>query len=222
MKDKLDIIYEDKNIIVINKKNNLLTVGTTKEKENTLYHKVSEYVKKQHKSNKIFIVHRLDKETSGIILFAKNEKVKKIFQDNWENFCKYRGYVAVVDGNIKKESDKLISYLKENSMFITYVTNENNKYAKKAITNYKVIQKNNNYSLLDINIETGRKNQIRVQLNEIGYGIIGDKKYGSKKDPIKRLGLHANKLVIYNPIIKKEMVFETEIPSLFLSLTKTS
>ncbi len=220
MKDKLDIIYEDKNIIVINKIHNLLTVGTEKEKEKTLYHKVSEYVKKQHKSNKIFIVHRLDKETSGIVLFAKNEQVKKLFQDNWDSLVKYRGYVAVVHGNVQNESDILISYLKDNSMHITYVTDEHNKYAKKAITKYKILDKNKLYSLLDIFIETGRKNQIRVQLNEIDHGIIGDKKYGTKNDPLKRLALHAYKLIIYNPILKKEMIFETKIPIPFLNLFK--
>ena len=207
---KLDIIYEDKEILVVNKPYNKLVIATSKS-NNTLYHEVREYLHK--KNQKVFIVHRLDKDTSGVILFAKNEKIKHLLQDNWNNITK-RYYVCVVNGSVKKDKDRLINYLKESKTLQVYVSDNGSK----AITNYKVIKKNNKYSMLDIFIETGRRNQIRCQLANIGYPIIGDKKYDCKVNPINRLGLHANKLVLRHPITNKEYVFESSIPNNFLKL----
>ena len=215
---KLDIIYEDKNIIVVNKPSGLLTISTEKERDKTLFHEVLTYEKKKNKNNKIFIVHRLDKDTSGIVIFAKNIKVKSLLQTNWNGLIKLRQYVAIVEGIPPKESDTLISYLYEDKTH--FVHSSNNKNGLKAITSYRVIYSNDKYSLLDINIRTGRKNQIRVQLSDIKCPIIGDKKYNSKSNPIRRLGLHANKIVMINPINNKESVFETDIPKEFISLIK--
>lgn len=209
----IDIIYEDKDIIVVNKKSGLLTISDDNINSNTLYKKVSNYVKNVNKNNKIFIVHRLDKDTSGIVLFAKNEKTKNMYQDSWNDLVIDRCYFAIVNGIMGKKEDKIKSYLKENKEKIVYVTN--NKYdGKLAITNYKVLKEKNNMSLLDINIETGRKNQIRVQMKENNTPILGDRKYGIK-DNSERMYLHAYKLSIKNPITNRVMVFETRIPDEF-------
>ena len=217
LNDNIDIIYEDKDIIVVNKPSNLLTISTTKEKEKTLYHIVSAYLKKLNKNAKVFIIHRLDKETSGIVIFAKNEKTKKLYQDNWDSLVKYRGYVALVEGIVKKENDIIIQYLKENENF--YVHPTNSKLGKKAITHYKVLKTNQQYSLLDIEIKTGRKNQIRVAMQSIGHPIIGDQKYGYDNKFTNLFGLHAYRLVIWNPVTKRIMTFQTKIPATFEKLT---
>lgn len=213
-KDKLDIVYEDKDIIVINKPTHLLTISTDNEKERTLFHKVYLYLKKKNKNNKVFVVHRLDKDTSGLIVFAKSEMVKKKLQNNWSQSI--RNYVAVVNGVVEKEKDTLRSYLKETKTLLVYSTND--KSGDLAITNYQKIMANNEYTLLSINIKTGRKNQIRVQLNDINHSIVGDKKYGIKKDPLRRLCLHANYLEFTHPITNKKMSFDIDIPNSFIKL----
>lgn len=215
-KDKLDIIYEDKSIIVVNKPSHLLTISTDNEKEKTLFHKVMMYEKKKNKNNKVFIVHRLDKDTSGLVLLAKDEKTKYTLQNNWDKDAK-RGYVAVVHGKTKHK-EVLKSYLVETKTLLVHST-QDKKLGKLAITEYEKIGENKKLTLLKINIKTGRKNQIRVQLNDHGNEIVGDKKYGENKfDPLRRLCLHANYLEVTHPITKKRMVFETDIPKEFVKL----
>ena len=207
-KDRIKILYEDKSIIVVSKPSHLLTISTENERERTMFHKIIEYERKKNKNNKIFIVHRLDKDTSGIIIFAKNERVKKILQDNWDKTKRY--YMAIVEG-IPTDKEKTIkSYLKENSRLITYTTTDSD--GKLAITKYKLIKHSKKYSLLDIEILTGRKNQIRVHMSDNKTPIIGDKKYGAKTNPINRLGLHAYKIIFTHPITKNEMVIEDKLP----------
>ena len=213
---EIDIVYEDKNIIVVNKPHNLLTIATESEKEKTLYHVVSDYVKAKNKNARIFIVHRLDKETSGLILFAKNEEVKKIYQSKWNDIVKYRGYVAVVEGKLEKKEELVKANLKENKNLKMYVSND----GIEAITKYKVIKENDKYSLVDIELKTGRKNQIRATFEYLKHPIIGDSKYSSKDNSIKRLALHAYKLIIINPVTKKEMNFTLDIPKEFKNITK--
>ena len=214
--DYIEIIYEDKDLIVVNKPCNLLTIGTVKEKEKTLYHMVSDYIKKVNKNNKIFVVHRLDKDTSGIVVFSKSEKLKEELQKDWNSIVKLRNYIAIVEGSTR-DSGTIKSYLKEKDMY-TYSTN--NKDGKLAITHYKKIKSNGKYTMLNINIETGRKNQIRVHLKEMGNLIVGDKKYGSKVNSIKRMALHADKLEFFNPKNNKIMKFKTDIPNSFKKLIK--
>ena len=206
MKKKLDLIYEDKELLVINKPAKLLTIATEKEKFHTLYHEASEYIKKQNPKNKIFIVHRLDKETSGIVIFAKNEKLKLALQNNWEECAKVREYLAVVEGKVLNQKGIIQNYLKETKTLKVFDT-KNPKSGKEAITHYQVLEHTNAYSLLKINIQTGRKNQIRVALSSIGHPIVGDKKYQSKKNPYGRLALHATKLSLLHPKLKKEYQF---------------
>ena len=151
-------------------------------------------------------------------MFAKSEKTKKLYQDNWNTIVKYRGYVAVVEGELKKQEDIITQYLTENDNYYIYPTNS--KKGKKAITCYRVLKTNKKYSLLNIEIKTGRKNQIRVAMKTIGHPIVGDYKYGSKDNSIKRLGLCANKLIVNDPINKKEFVFEIQIPNNITKIVK--
>ena len=218
-KDKLDIIYEDREIIVVNKPSKLLTISTENEKEKTLFHKVILYEKKKNKNNKIYIVHRLDRDTSGIVLFAKSEKLKRKFQDNWDELVKLREYVAVVEGQPPKNRGTVRTWLKETKTLQVYSSGRMGD-GKEAITHYRKIMGNKKYTMLDITIDTGRKNQIRVHMSDMGCPIIGDKKYHSKSDPIRRMGLHANKLVIIHPLTKKEMTFECDIPNNFIKIVE--
>lgn len=195
---KIKIIYEDKYLIIVNKTAGEFTISRDNHYDNNLYDEVKEYVKKQNPKNKIFIVHRLDKDTSGLVLFAKNEKVKYDLQRNWQNV--ERKYYAVVIGKLNETNVTLKDLLYETKDLDVVVTN-NKKIGKLAITNFDVIKNNNKYSLLDINIETGRRNQIRVQLANIGHPILGDKKYGKVK--YKRMMLEAYYLKFVHPVTKK-------------------
>ena len=213
----IDIIYEDKDIIVINKPSGLLTVATEKEKNKTAYHLVMEYLKKKNKNNRIFIIHRLDKDTSGIIMFAKNERAKHLYQNNWNDIVKKRCYYAVIDGKMENKEGTIKSYLKENGNMVYSVKDRSGKL---AITEYKVLKERKNISLLDINLKTGRKNQIRVHMKENKTPILGDLKYGEKSKLINRLALHAYKLELINPVTKKLLTFEINMPNEFKMLFK--
>ena len=212
---KLDIVYEDKYIIVINKPSHLLTISTDNEKEKTLFHQVLMYEKRKNKNNKVFIVHRLDKDTSGLVLFAKDEKIKYKLQNNWDKETK-RGYVAIVHGNVK-DKDILKSYLAETKTFVVYSTLDK-KIGKLAITEYEKVLSNKKLSLIKIKIKTGRKNQIRVQLNDNGNQIVGDKKYGSHDNRMDRLMLHNYELSFICPISNKLMEFKVDVPKIFYNL----
>lgn len=219
-KDKLDILYEDKYIIAVNKRSNYLTISTDKVIDKTLFHEVLMYERRKNKNNKVFIVHRLDRDTSGIVLFAKTMEVKNFLQDNWNSFT--REYIAVVNGKVKEKKKSLRSYLYETSDLRVFSSCDS-KRGKLAITDYELVSYANTYSLLKINILTGRKNQIRVQLNDMGNAIVGDKKYGDKKrNPIGRLALHANKLIIEHPKTHEELVIEASVPKEFYDLVKVS
>ena len=208
-----DILFEDDHIIVVNKPSGLLTIATAKEKEKTLFHIVREYLVSKDKYAKVFIVHRLDKDTSGIVVLAKDEKTKNKLQENWNEYVSLREYVAVVHGKLNKESDRIVQHLKETKTNLVYVSRD--KDGKEAITNYKVIKENDLYSMVSITLETGRKNQIRVAFNTLHHPIVGDKKYSNIKDNESRLYLHANRLKMYYPEIKKDILFETATPNEF-------
>lgn len=215
-KGKMNILYEDKYIIIINKPAHLLTISTEKEKNRTLFSYVYDYLKKKNKNNKVFIVHRLDKDTSGIVMFAKDEKTKFYLQDNWDSFK--RNYVAIVEGKVKNKKGVLKSYLQETKTLYTYSVNDKN--GKLAITEYEKVLENNQYTMLSLNLKTGRKNQIRVQLSDMGNPIVGDKKYGAKKNPIRRMALVANTLEFIHPKTHEKIVIDIDIPSSFIQLFK--
>lgn len=215
----LSILYEDHDIIVVDKAAGLLTVSTYREKEKTAFYLLNNYVKKGNYKSKssVFIVHRLDRETSGVLVFAKSERVKRFLQDNWQDFTKL--YVAIVHGKLLEKEGEITSYLLENKAHRMYSTKDTEKgiFAK---TGYKVVKESNNFSLLEINLFTGKKNQIRVHLAEKGNPIVGDKMYGKQDKGIKRLALHAETLTINHPYTKEKITFKANFPSYFKSLIK--
>jgi len=205
----LDILYEDEYLIVINKPCGLLSISNDKEKDITAYRMVSDYVKSNNKKNFIFVVHRLDQETSGVLLFCKNEKIRDRLQENWNTIVKKRGYIALVDGKMNGKGT-IRSFLMEDRRQFVYSSKSNQ--GKEAITHYSVIKNNNNYSMLQVFIDTGRRNQIRVHLSEHGFPIVGDKKYRCKSNPVKRLCLHANMLEFVHPVSKKLISIKCDVP----------
>lgn len=215
----LSVIYEDRDIIVIDKMTGLLTVGNERERENTAYYRLNNYVRKgnQKSRNRVFIVHRLDRETSGILVFAKSEQAKKFLQGEWENFDKK--YLAVVKGKLQKPEDTITSYLTENKVHKMYST-DNKEQGKLAKTWYKVIDESLKRSLVEIKLLTGRKNQIRAHFSEMGNYVIGDSKYGEKEKGVKRLALHASELTIVHPYSKEKMTFKTKKPLYFKELMR--
>jgi 23S rRNA pseudouridine1911/1915/1917 synthase len=212
-----NIVYEDQHIIVIDKMAGLLSMATENEKRATAYSLLSRHVKKQDRGNKIFIVHRLDRETSGLMLFAKSKSVKNKLQETWNDTVIERTYLAVVEGTVEKQEGTITSYLSEDKVFKMHSSPKPGS-GKEAITHFSVLKKNNAHSLLKINLETGRKNQIRIHMQEMGHNIVGDKKYGATTSPIKRLGLHAQQLSFIHPVTGEKMNFETKIPRVFLRL----
>jgi RluA family pseudouridine synthase len=215
----LTILYEDPDIIVVDKMAGLLTMGTDCAKENTAYFRLNEYVKKGNprSRNRIFIVHRLDRDTSGLLVFAKHEKAKHFLQDNWERFDKR--YYAVVHGILKQKKGMISSFLVENNCFRVYSVSDPAK-GKFAQTGYEVVKESAKHSLLEVKLFTGRKNQIRVHLSEMGHPVVGDKVYGDPDKCAKRMALHSASLKIFHPYTNKEMTFETEIPGFFKTLVK--
>ena len=213
--NNINIIYEDNDIIVIDKPSKILTISNKNEKVNTLYRMVSDYLKKEHK--KVFIIHRLDFDTYGIIMFATSQRVQKLYQDNWNDLAKIREYTAIVDG-ITANKGHIESYLKQTKTLLVY--SSKNKDGLFAITDYEKIGGNSKYSMLKILISTGRRNQIRCHMADIGHPILGDYRYKCKINPIDRLCLHANRLEIINPITKELMVFNSNIPKEFNSIIK--
>jgi 23S rRNA pseudouridine1911/1915/1917 synthase len=212
----LKIIYEDDLFIAINKPYGLLTVATDKEKDKTAYVEVSKYIKQNDKRNKVFVLHRLDKDTSGVLVFCKSERVKNELQDKWNELVDRRGYVAVVEGSLKNERGTLKSYLKEGKNRMVYSSKDRD--AKLAITEYTVLKASTKYTLVDINLLTGRKHQIRVHFKDNGNVLVGDKVYGSTSDPLKRLCLHAKEISFkYGD---KAYSFKTDVPQVFRELVK--
>ncbi len=216
---RIKIVYEDDDIIVANKGYGLLSMGTDRVKEGTAYSILRDWVKRKDPRNKLFIVHRLDRDTSGLMMFAKTEEAKVAMQHNWNNMVINRRYLAVVEGCMDPAEGTIRSYLAENSQFEVYST-ENPDEGQLAVTRYKTIATRKNHSLLEVELDTGRKNQIRVHLSDKGHPIIGDRKYGAGPSPIHRLALHAQTLRFVHPITRRDMNFSTPVPAAFASLVK--
>lgn len=216
---RLKLVYEDDDIIVVNKGYGLLSMGNDKIKEGTAYSILRDYVKAKDPRNKIFIVHRLDQHTSGLMVFAKNLAAKEALQHNWNNMVRRRQYVCVVEGKLVPPDGEVRSYLAENSKFQVYST-DNPEEGKPALTRYRTVRSANGYTLAEVELETGRKNQIRVHMHDLGHSIAGDRRYGAKTSPIHRLALHARTLVFIHPVTRKLMEFETPVPPPFASMVK--
>jgi len=211
----LTILYEDEDIIVIEKDAGLLSVAAPQQNELTAYRQLMAHVRKENPQNRIFVVHRLDRDTSGVMMFSKSKNVQQILQNSWKDIVRERTYIALVEGEVKKRESTISSWLKESKTLKMYSSPRPND-GQHAVTHYKVIQANRNYSLLEVNLETGRKNQIRVHMEDIGHPIVGDKKYGAKTRLIGRLGLHARILSFEHPTTGELMRFESDIPKAFL------
>jgi len=213
----LSILYDDSAILVVEKVSGLLTMSNERVRERTVYYLLTNYVRKGNSKsrNRIFIVHRLDRDTSGVLVFAKTAEAKRFLQDQWQGFSKK--YYAVIQGTIAEKEGVISSYLAENAVHKMYSVQDPNK-GKLAKTGYKVLRESKNYSLVEIELLTGRKNQIRVHFSDKGCPVAGDKIYGEKRSDIRRLALHAGSLTILHPTTKEPMTFDTKIPALFNAL----
>jgi len=208
----LTIIYEDKYLIIIDKDPGLLSVSTGKDQlKETAYNIVNSYIKSRNNKEQAYVLFRLDRETSGIMLFTKSKELQEELQKLWERHPAKRHYQAIVEGKANPAKGTITTWLTENKNFVVFSSPTDNG-GLKAVTHYNTIVANNKYSLLELKLDTARKNQIRVQLQSIGHPIIGDKKYGSKISPIRRIALHANELVFTHPITHEKMEIKSPLP----------
>ena len=213
----LRILFEDPYLIVIEKEAGMLSIATAKEKLLTTYSILSGHVKRENPNNRIFVVHRLDRDTSGIMMFAKSEEVQSVMQRAWQNAVIERTYVAVVEGVVENDEGTIHSFLKENKALVMYSTKVPGE-GDEAITHYKVLRRGDEITLVEVKLETGRKNQIRVHMKELGHPVVGDKKYGAKTNLIGRTCLHARVLAFIHPITGTEVRYETAVPGRFMSV----
>jgi RluA family pseudouridine synthase len=213
----LEILYEDRDILVVDKPAGLLTVGTETNKFKTAHYILTDYVRKGslRSRNRIFVVHRLDQWTSGVLIFAKSEEVKDHLQAQWKDTEKK--YVAVVYGHLTQKEGIITSYLAENKAYVVYSTTDATK-GKLARTAYRVLKETKQFSLLKINLLTGRKNQIRVHMADKGHPVVGDRKYGKFQDGYSRLALHSKLISFKHPTSGEQMTFESKVPDYFNKL----
>lgn len=217
----LRIVFEDDYLIVIEKRHGLLSIATDKQVNKTAFQILSDYVKTQDEANKIFVIHRLDRETSGLMMFCKDQKLKFTIQSTWEETVVERKYYAVVEGVMEVGDQRVVStYLTESSALKVYATTK--EQGKLANTAYRVLASKGDLSLLELELETGRKNQIRCHMEYIGHSIIGDKKYGAHTNAIGRVALHAGKLSFIHPVTGIRHDFSTPIPAKFSDLFTVS
>jgi len=213
----LKIVYEDAYLIVVEKMQGLLSVNTERQKERTAYNILTEYVQRSGRQHRLYIVHRLDRDTSGLMMFAKDEQTQHTLRDNWHDIVFDRRYVAVVAGEMEKDEGIVRSWLTDRTLYVH--SNPTDDGGKESITHYRTIKRGNGYSLVELHLETGRKNQIRVHMQDLGHPIIGDGRYGLEEvNPIGRLALHAFKLCFYHPVTGEVMRFETPYPAEFKKL----
>lgn len=214
----IKIVYEDAYIIVIEKMQGLLSVNTERQKERTAYTILNEYVQRSGKQHRVHIVHRLDRDTSGLMMFAKDEKTQHTLRDHWHDIVTDRRYVAVVEGEMEKDHDTIVSWLTDRTLYVS--SSRYDDGGSRSVTHYQTIKRGNGYSLVELNLETGRKNQIRVHMQDLGHPIIGDGRYGREDgpNPLGRLALHAFKLCFYHPLTGELMEFETPYPAEFKKL----
>lgn len=213
---RVRIVFEDEDLIVVDKKPGVLSMSTGVEGEQTAYSIMMEHVRRHRKTDRVYIVHRLDRETSGLLILAKSEEAQERLQNDWNNTIIERRYIAVIEGQPEKREGRIISWLTDNLKSMKVMSSPVDNGGKEAITNYRVIKSGERYSLVELHLETGRKNQIRVHMADLGHPIAGDKKYGAKSNPLGRLCLHAQTLSFYHPFTGQPMKFDTGIPPKFL------
>lgn len=213
----ISIIYEDEDVVVVDKHAGLLSIPTDHEKSKTALQMVRSYLQSKGQDDQIFVVQRLDRDVSGLMVFARNEKVQHVLQSRWQGIISEMIYLAVVEGTPEKLEGTVISYLKESKSLLVY-SSPDPKEGAKAITHYQVIKSGKVYAILKIKLETSRKNQLRVHMKDLGHPVVGDKKYGATTSPIGRLGLHAWGLAFKHPVNNEPLRFETPMPRKFLRL----
>ncbi|MFN8207320.1 MAG: pseudouridine synthase [Bacteroidales bacterium] len=213
---KLKIVFEDEHLLVINKESGLLSIATEKEKVMTAYSILSRYVKSLNPNNKIFRQYTgSTAKPRGLMLFSKSQQVQERLQHAWQEAVQERSYAVLVEGCPEQEEGRIESWLKENKNLVMY-SSRTPEDGQQAISHFKVLKKSRDYSILEVSLETGRKNQIRVHMHDLGHPIAGDKKYGARSNPLQRLGLHARVLHFIHPVTGEEKRFETPVPAEFL------
>lgn len=210
------IVYEDKDIVVIEKAEGILSMAATG-KQYCVKTVLDEYFQRRHFKCTAHVVHRLDRDTSGLMVYAKSIEVERILEENWQDIVTDRRYVAVVCGKMEQEGGTIRSWLKDNKAYITYSSPTDNG-GKLAVTHFHTLKTTDDFSLVELKLETGRKNQIRVHMQDLGHPIAGDIKYGNGRDPIGRLALHAFRLHFYHPMTGEPLTFETPFPTPFMRL----
>ena len=213
------IVYEDAFLFVVEKANGILTNTMPGKRTETVKSILDEYVKRQNRTFSVHTVHRLDRETSGLLIFAKRRDVQQMLTDNWKDLVADRRYIAVCEGLMEKDTGTVTSWLTDDRMFISHSSAIDNG-GKEAITHYRTLKRGKEYSLVEMKLDTGRKNQIRVHMQDLHHPIAGDYKYGAETDPIGRICLHAYKLAFQHPITGEFLKFDTPIPPQFKNLVK--
>ena len=211
--NELDIVYEDPYLLIIDKHPGLLSMSNNS-RQQTVQTVLNHYLEKGGGRNTLHLVHRLDRDTSGLMVYAKDVQTQQSLINGWQQLVTDRRYIALVEGELENSRGRIQSWLTEDKRFITHSSPVDNG-GKLAVTHYEVVASSNGYSLVECELETGRKNQIRVHMADLGHPIVGDHKYGSENDPIRRLGLHAYMLCFVHPVTGKHMRFETPVPALF-------
>ena len=197
----IEIIYEDEHLLAVNKPAKLLSVATDGEKMKTVY-----AILRENRRGELFVLHRLDRDTSGVLMFAKNARVRDMMQENWNERITLREYLAICEGIFEKKSGRCDSLISENRVHVMF----SGRDGKRAITDYEVVRENDEFSLVRVELKTGRKNQIRVHMKDLGHPVIGDKKYGSETNPIGRLGLHASRLGFIHPVTREKVIISAK------------
>lgn len=215
----LRIVYEDTYLIVIDKHQGLLSVSTERERERTACTILNEYLRRSDRRSRVYVVHRLDRDTSGLMMFAKDEKTQHTLRDNWHKLVFDRRYVAVVTGEMERDRGTVRSWLTDRTLYVHSSPVDDG--GKESVTHYRTIRRANGFSLVELHLETGRKNQIRVHMQDLGHPIAGDGRYGLEDvNPIGRLALHAFKLCFRHPVTGEQMRFETPYPAEFKAILK--
>lgn len=211
----LEILFEDESIIVIDKPAGLLTIASETEKKKTAYYKLTAYLKEREGPlrERVFIVHRLDQGTSGLLVFAKDEAAKRTLQENWPAVEKR--YIAVVEGVPREKAGRISNHLIESKALRVYAVSAEHEDGRQAITNYQVVKENEAFAMVEVTLETGRKNQIRVHLADLGHPVAGDRKYGAQTDPCGRMALHASYLAFAHPLGGQRLEFRVKTPAKF-------
>ena len=215
---QLDIVFEDSELIVINKPHGLLSVPAGDEEADTAYHLVDAYLRAENSKNRAHIVHRLDRDTSGLLLFSKSKELKELLQADWNDLVSARDYYAVVEGILEEKEGEITSWLSPKAGYQVRSSSFEREESKKAVTQYRVLREGGSCSLLEISLKTGRKNQIRVHMRDLKHPVVGDKKYYAKTNPLSRLALHACRLSFRHPHTGEMLTFESKAPRAFSRL----